>query len=455
MNDATHAPQRKPRRTKNDPWLILDGFGAERPVVIRPTIIRLYGAPAGILLTQMLYWQRNTRNTDGWFYETTRQLEEQTGLSKQAQLNARKKLVASGVLQEKLSGAPAKMHFKLNLDALAKIVSKGRSFSTHERAKKGRFTPSSTQESSRRETRQLDDAKSVNLQTRNASTEQTPSSTQESSRRETRQLDDAKRVNQLTQLTTNQLTRNASTAPYITQSSSQSSSQSSATTTEQHALISLEVANALIEKGKTRFNAGERSLLEIALTRKGGSQQPEQFKQQIGLLLSDGQAMSTWKALCSLKWKCQVNDDTFRDWLPPLFDLVRVHGLLKVSRAIKDTLPAHLETPASGFVYMTRKLDTTTPATSHQTPPETPGAETPGTYRTQNGTPVWIVHVDHKTGFAVDSRSNDYARGARRHWTPCEDNSDFDHIRPDYERVPDGFEPITYTQMRPPKGSAA
>lgn len=77
---------------------------------------------AAIFLSQLLYWSKRTTDRDGWFYDTAAELEKQTGLGKRAQATARKNLKALGVLEDKIKGVPPIVHFRLDLDLVARLV---------------------------------------------------------------------------------------------------------------------------------------------------------------------------------------------------------------------------------------------------------------------------------------------------------------------------------------------
>jgi hypothetical protein len=89
-----------------------------RPVAFYPGLKKLTNSTtATILLCQFLYWTDKT--LDGWFWKSCEQLEEETGLTRDEQETARKKLKANGLMQERLERADAnKMYFKINLDEL-------------------------------------------------------------------------------------------------------------------------------------------------------------------------------------------------------------------------------------------------------------------------------------------------------------------------------------------------
>src|SRR5215207_8200519 len=82
----------------------------------------LGGVEPGILTSQFFYWYGKGHNPDGWIYKTQAEIEEETGLSRRNQETARKKLRELGVLEERYSGMPAKLYYRLNLDRLFALV---------------------------------------------------------------------------------------------------------------------------------------------------------------------------------------------------------------------------------------------------------------------------------------------------------------------------------------------
>ena len=80
---------------------------------------------AALLLSQMIYWTRHGRDIaarDGWFHKTARQWELETALTAREQAHAKKKLLALDLIEERLSGAPALLHFRLVPERLAALV---------------------------------------------------------------------------------------------------------------------------------------------------------------------------------------------------------------------------------------------------------------------------------------------------------------------------------------------
>jgi hypothetical protein len=128
-SDGGHLPQTD---TSTGAWdgldahtrIILDGHGGEGVVAVRPSLVRaLRGTGnAAILLSQLLYWSRRLSDRDGWFYQTQRRLEAQTGLGADAQRTATRLLVRLGILETRLRSAPATLHYRVRLEQLAALL---------------------------------------------------------------------------------------------------------------------------------------------------------------------------------------------------------------------------------------------------------------------------------------------------------------------------------------------
>lgn len=81
---------------------------------------------AAIFLGHALYWSRHLALTQphkrGWFFLTAREAQEATSLSAREQTAVRELLVQKGLIEEALAGRPAKLHFKVNLPAVTKLL---------------------------------------------------------------------------------------------------------------------------------------------------------------------------------------------------------------------------------------------------------------------------------------------------------------------------------------------
>lgn len=85
---------------------------------------------AGVFLSQAIFWQEKAKfknsievDADGYFSKTADEWYDETGLSTEQQKTARVNLVRAGILQEKRAGIPAKMFFKIDIEALVSGIS--------------------------------------------------------------------------------------------------------------------------------------------------------------------------------------------------------------------------------------------------------------------------------------------------------------------------------------------
>lgn len=96
-----------------------------RPIAYHPIVAKAFGSVnLGILWSQLFYWSDKTRDADGWIYKTQKDLYDETALSRREQDTARKIGKELGVLEEKLAGNPATLHFRVNLDMAIETVEK-------------------------------------------------------------------------------------------------------------------------------------------------------------------------------------------------------------------------------------------------------------------------------------------------------------------------------------------
>ncbi|MCO8044960.1 hypothetical protein NI467_06260 [Acinetobacter bohemicus] len=93
---------------------ILSLRGTGQPIAYFPKLGKYIGCvKAGIFLGQMVFWSDKTDNPLG-VYKTSEQIEEETGLSYREQANARKKLVALGLISETYKRLDHRLYFKFN-----------------------------------------------------------------------------------------------------------------------------------------------------------------------------------------------------------------------------------------------------------------------------------------------------------------------------------------------------
>lgn len=77
---------------------------------------------AALFLSQSVYWHSRTKDPDGWFYKSRAEWLEETGMKRTEQENARKRLVSLGLLDEVLKGTPARLYYRVNMDAISDLL---------------------------------------------------------------------------------------------------------------------------------------------------------------------------------------------------------------------------------------------------------------------------------------------------------------------------------------------
>lgn len=100
---------------------ILMGLG--RAVVYYPNFVKAIGGNinAAIFLNQLIYWKGKEKNSDGWIYKTSAEIEEETALSYKKQKNARQHLKNLGIIEEKYKRLEHLIYYRINFDKLNEI----------------------------------------------------------------------------------------------------------------------------------------------------------------------------------------------------------------------------------------------------------------------------------------------------------------------------------------------
>lgn len=84
------------------------------PLAYHPELLKIAGSiNATILLCQLVYWVGKQKDLSGWIYKTSKELQEETGLTKDQQETARKCLKERGILEEKRKGIPPIIHYRI------------------------------------------------------------------------------------------------------------------------------------------------------------------------------------------------------------------------------------------------------------------------------------------------------------------------------------------------------
>lgn len=94
----------------------------DRPIAYHRAFVPFAGVSGAILLSQAIYWSKRIPRESEWFYKTREEWQDETGLSRRAQESARQVLKDLGVLEEKLTGIPARLFFKINFEVLEAML---------------------------------------------------------------------------------------------------------------------------------------------------------------------------------------------------------------------------------------------------------------------------------------------------------------------------------------------
>lgn len=97
-------------------------------IVVNKVVAKTLGLDAAVMLGELCseqqYWAKtgDLDANEGWFYSTMENVEEATTLSPYKQRSIIAKLCDAGILEQKVSGLPAKRYFRMNVEGLAKLV---------------------------------------------------------------------------------------------------------------------------------------------------------------------------------------------------------------------------------------------------------------------------------------------------------------------------------------------
>jgi hypothetical protein len=106
---------------------LLASLACQRPVAYNANLARIAGdAKAGLMLSQLLYWTRvgvSIEASEGWILKSRDQWALETGLSRHEQESARCILLGAGLIDETLSGSPARLAYRVRLDKVSRALS--------------------------------------------------------------------------------------------------------------------------------------------------------------------------------------------------------------------------------------------------------------------------------------------------------------------------------------------
>ena len=100
-------------------------------LTVNMAIAKQVGNDAAILLAELassqVYFEKQDMLTDGMFFETVEQIEENTNLTKYQQAKAVKRLENIGALKTKMKGIPAKRYFFVDGEKILELVDRKKS----------------------------------------------------------------------------------------------------------------------------------------------------------------------------------------------------------------------------------------------------------------------------------------------------------------------------------------
>ncbi|MDR5645365.1 hypothetical protein [Burkholderia cenocepacia] len=106
-----------------DLWFALKPY---RPIAFGTRLARITGHPKdAMLLSQLVYWTRRGRDVGGnggWVHKTREHWFAETGLSREEQENARRRLRDRSLIAEWRGGRPACLHYRLDVRAMSAAV---------------------------------------------------------------------------------------------------------------------------------------------------------------------------------------------------------------------------------------------------------------------------------------------------------------------------------------------
>ena len=112
-------------KPRNEKQRFILKVSKSRPVAYLPVLSRVLGSVnAGLLLSQLLYWQGKGKDPD-WIYKTVEDIRNELGLSKAQQKTALAKCKSKDFVEVKYTGRiPRTRHFKVKVLVIGEAVRK-------------------------------------------------------------------------------------------------------------------------------------------------------------------------------------------------------------------------------------------------------------------------------------------------------------------------------------------
>lgn len=94
-----------------------------RPRCVYPIFEAISGSgPAGVFLSQLLYWSDKGSLPDGWIYKSYDEWRSETHISERDLDNARRVWGSMGIIEEKMWGMPRRLVYRINTEALTEAI---------------------------------------------------------------------------------------------------------------------------------------------------------------------------------------------------------------------------------------------------------------------------------------------------------------------------------------------
>lgn len=96
----------------------------QRPIAFHPVFAQISGSVnAGLFLSQLFYWQDKGSDEEGWIYKTYEEWKQETTMSRHELDGARKTLKSLFLIEEKKTGCPARLYYRINFESIVTILS--------------------------------------------------------------------------------------------------------------------------------------------------------------------------------------------------------------------------------------------------------------------------------------------------------------------------------------------
>lgn len=102
-------------------------LSSSKYIIVNKDLIRMLGLNEAVILGELCseytYWEStNQLDNEGYFYSTRENIESNTGINAHFQRIAMKNLEEKGILKSKKMGIPCKKYYKINEDAVIKVL---------------------------------------------------------------------------------------------------------------------------------------------------------------------------------------------------------------------------------------------------------------------------------------------------------------------------------------------